>query len=65
MVCSLHKRKLFCVRTKGILFYFDPDYSRGFEPITAYSAHWLKDARFAKAIEQFVAKKQKAVQLYK
>ena len=65
VVCSLYKRKLICVRTKGILFCFDPDYWRGFEPITTYSAHWLKDARFAEAIKQFVAKKQKAVQLYK
>jgi predicted N-acyltransferase len=39
--------------------------SRGFEPITTYSAHWLKDARFAKAIDQFLAKEQKAVQFYK
>jgi hypothetical protein len=39
--------------------------SRGFEPITTYSAHWLKDSRFAKAINQFLAEEQKAVQLYK
>jgi len=39
--------------------------ARGFEPITTYSAHWLKDVRFAKAIEQFLAEEQKAVQLYK
>jgi len=39
--------------------------SRGFEPITTYSAHWLKDVRFAKAIEEFLAREQKAVQLYK
>lgn len=39
--------------------------SRGFEPITTYSAHWIKDARFAKAIEQFLAREQKAVQFYK
>jgi len=39
--------------------------SRGFEPITTYSAHWLKDARFAKAIDQFLAREQKAVQIYK
>jgi predicted N-acyltransferase len=39
--------------------------SRGFEPITTYSAHWIKDARFAKAIEQFLAGERKAVQLYK
>ncbi len=39
--------------------------SRGFEPITTYSAHWIKDARFAKAIEQFIAREQKALQFYK
>jgi uncharacterized protein len=39
--------------------------SRGFEPITTYSAHWLKDARFAQAIDQFLAREQKSVQLYK
>lgn len=39
--------------------------SRGFEPITTYSAHWLKDDRFAKAIDQFLAREQKAMQLYK
>jgi len=39
--------------------------SRGFEPVTTYSAHWIKDARFAKAIEQFVADEKKAVRLYK
>jgi len=43
----------------------DHKISRGFEPITTYSAHWLKDVRFAKAIEQFLAREQKAVQLYK
>jgi predicted N-acyltransferase len=39
--------------------------SRGFEPITTYSAHWLKDDRFAQAIEHFLSREQKAVQLYK
>ncbi|WP_262965711.1 GNAT family N-acetyltransferase [Methylobacter psychrophilus] len=39
--------------------------ARGFEPITTYSAHWLKDARFAKAIDRFLTEEQKAVQLYK
>ncbi len=39
--------------------------SRGFEPITTYSAHWLKDERFAKAIEQFLAREQKAIELYR
>lgn len=39
--------------------------SRGFEPITTYSAHWIKDPRFAKAIEHFLVREQKAVQHYK
>ena len=39
--------------------------SRGFEPITTYSAHWIKDARFAKAIEHFLVREQKAMQHYK
>jgi len=39
--------------------------SRGFEPITTYSAHWLKNEQFAKAIAQFVAREQKAVRHYK
>ena len=36
-----------------------------FEPITTYSAHWIKDARFAKAIEQFLVREQKTMQHYK
>jgi len=39
--------------------------ARGFEPVTTYSAHWIKDVRFAKAIEHFLVREQKAVQHYK
>jgi len=39
--------------------------ARGFEPITTYSAHWIKDPQFAKAIEQFLIREQKAVEFYK
>lgn len=39
--------------------------SRGFEPVTTYSAHWIKDARFASAIEQFVGRERQALQIYK
>jgi predicted N-acyltransferase len=39
--------------------------SRGFEPITTYSAHWIKDVRFAKAIEHFLTREQQAMRLYK
>ncbi|MGZ8172185.1 MULTISPECIES: GNAT family N-acetyltransferase [Methylobacter] len=39
--------------------------ARGFEPITTYSAHWIKDAGFAKAIEHFLGREQQAMRLYK
>ena len=39
--------------------------ARGFEPITTYSAHWIKDDRFAKAIEQFLVREQISLQHYK
>jgi predicted N-acyltransferase len=39
--------------------------ARGFEPITTYSAHWLKDPQFAKAIELFLVREQKAIEFYK
>ena len=39
--------------------------SRGFEPVTTYSVHWIKDARFAKAIAHFLAGEQQALALYK
>lgn len=39
--------------------------SRGFEPITTYSGHWIKDKQFSKAIEQFLVREQKAMQQYK
>ncbi|MGZ5027585.1 MAG: GNAT family N-acetyltransferase [Methylobacter sp.] len=39
--------------------------ARGFEPITTYSAHWIKDVRFAQAIGRFLVKEQEAMQLYK
>jgi uncharacterized protein len=39
--------------------------SRGFQPVTTYSAHWLRDAGFAKAVAQFVDREKKAIQHYK
>ena len=39
--------------------------ARGFEPITTYSAHWLKDHRFAKAIEDFVTEEKIMLTRYK
>jgi predicted N-acyltransferase len=58
--CIEHELKRFDSGAQG-----EHKISRGFEPITTYSAHWLKDARFAQAIEHFLAREQKAVQLYK
>jgi uncharacterized protein len=39
--------------------------ARGFEPISTYSAHWIKDVRFAKAITQFLSREQNIIQAYK
>ncbi len=39
--------------------------SRGFEPITTYSVHWIKDKRFTKAIQQFVTEEKIAIEQYK
>lgn len=39
--------------------------ARGFEPVTTYSAHWFQDARFAKAIAQFLVREKSAVRFYK
>ncbi len=43
----------------------DHKIARGFEPITTYSAHWLKDERYAKAINKFLESEQKQIQHYK
>ena len=39
--------------------------SRGFEPVTTYSAHWFRDAAFSKAVAQFVDRERKTLQVYK
>ena len=39
--------------------------ARGFEPVTTYSAHWLRDERFALALESFLEVEQKQIQHYK
>lgn len=38
--------------------------SRGFSPITTYSAHWLRDSRFNDAIGEFVSRESPAVREY-
>lgn len=39
--------------------------SRGFQPISTYSAHWLKDPRFGKAIADFLRREKVVIQQYK
>ena len=58
--CIEHSLKRFDSGAQG-----EHKIARGFEPIATYSAHWIKDDRFAKAIEHFLAREQKAVQHYK
>jgi uncharacterized protein len=39
--------------------------TRGFEPVTTYSAHWFQDGRFADAIADFLHREKSMVSLYK
>lgn len=39
--------------------------ARGFEPVTTYSAHWLRDSEFAKAVERFLEREKPAMRDYK
>jgi uncharacterized protein len=39
--------------------------SRGFVPVTTYSAHWIKDVEFAKAIDEFLIRERNAIKGYK
>ncbi|WP_426994158.1 GNAT family N-acetyltransferase [Methylomonas sp. CM2] len=39
--------------------------ARGFEPITTYSAHWLRDPGFADAVERFLEREKIGMQRYK
>jgi len=39
--------------------------ARGFEPVTTYSVHWLKDERYEKAIQKFLDSEQKEILNYK
>lgn len=39
--------------------------ARGFEPVSTHSAHWIRDARFSRAIADFVDREQQYVKRYK
>ena len=38
--------------------------SRGLEPVVTYSAHWLRDERFADAVERFLAREREGIGFY-
>ncbi|MFZ5512890.1 MAG: GNAT family N-acetyltransferase [Pseudomonadota bacterium] len=38
--------------------------ARGFLPVRTFSAHWLRDARFADAVARFLARESQGVELY-
>jgi predicted N-acyltransferase len=38
--------------------------ARGFEPVITYSNHWIKEAGFRKALEQFMAEEATSIQAY-
>lgn len=38
--------------------------SRGLEPVVTHSAHWLRDERFADAVERFLAREREGVDFY-
>lgn len=38
--------------------------SRGLEPVVTYSAHWLRDERFADAVEHFLAREREGIGFY-
>jgi predicted N-acyltransferase len=39
--------------------------ARGFEPISSYSAHWIREQRFAQAITDFVKRERTYISHYK
>jgi predicted N-acyltransferase len=39
--------------------------ARGFEPVSSYSAHWIRDPRFAQAIADFVKRERAHISHYK
>jgi predicted N-acyltransferase len=55
----------YCIRNK--LAHFDPGaqgehkIQRGFEPIKTLSYHWLKDAEFRRAVDDFLARERPAI----
>jgi uncharacterized protein len=38
--------------------------SRGLEPVVTHSAHWLRNERFADAVDRFLAREQEGIGFY-
>jgi len=58
--CLEHKLQRFDSGAQG-----EHKISRGFEPITTYSAHWIQNNQFAKLIADFLQHEQELIQEYK
>ena len=58
----------YCIKNKLIRFdagaQGEHKIARGFTPITTYSAHWIKDPQFSKAIHQFIQKEKTSQSSY-
>jgi len=59
----------YCIKNKLIRFdagaQGEHKIARGFTPITTYSAHWIKNPQFSKAIHQFIQKEKTSQSSYK
>ena len=66
--CCYYQGIEYCIKNK--LKRFDPGVQgehkikRGFSPTETYSAHWIADDRFREAIDDFVTKEERHINLY-
>ena len=66
--CCYYQGIEYCIKNK--LKRFDPGVQgehkikRGFSPTETYSAHWIADDRFREAIDDFVIKEERHINLY-
>lgn len=66
--CCYYQGIEYCIKNK--LKRFDPGVQgehkikRGFSPTETYSAHWIADNRFREAIDDFVVKEERHINLY-
>lgn len=66
--CCYYQGIEYCIKNK--LERFDPGVQgehkikRGFSPTETYSAHWIADDRFREAIDDFVTKEERHINLY-